>query len=70
VDGAVIALLTTIDPVKLGAVRAVLAGEGIASELFDTAAGALWRAVIPVRLMVGRVRRRRRAPRPAPGRLH
>jgi hypothetical protein len=47
-----IALLTTIDPVKLGAVRAVLAGEGIASDVFDTAAGALWRAVIPVRLMV------------------
>jgi hypothetical protein len=47
-----IALLTTIDPVKLSAVRALLAGEGIESETFDTAAGALWRAVIPVRLMV------------------
>ncbi|HEY7852914.1 MAG TPA: DUF2007 domain-containing protein [Caulobacteraceae bacterium] len=49
-----IALVTTIDPVKLGAVRALLAGEGIETEVFDAAAGALWRAVIPMRLMVAR----------------
>ena len=48
-----IALLTTIDPVKLSAVRALLTGEGISSEVFDAAAGALWRAVIPMRLVVG-----------------
>ena len=48
-----IALVTTIDSVKLGAVRSLLAGEGIETEVFDVAAGALWRAVIPMRLMVG-----------------
>lgn len=47
-----IALVTTIDEVKLGAVRALLVGEGIEAEVFDAAAGALWRAVIPMRLMV------------------
>jgi hypothetical protein len=47
-----IALLTTTDQVKLGAVRSLLAGEGVAFEVFDQAAGALWRAVIPLRLMV------------------
>ena len=47
-----IALVTTIDEVKLGAVHALLTGEGIAAEVFDTAAGSLWRAVIPMRLMV------------------
>ncbi len=47
-----IAILTTTDVVKLGAVRALLAGEGVESEVFDQAAGALWRAVIPQRLMV------------------
>ena len=47
-----IALVTTIDPVKLGAIRALLAGEGVVTEVFDTAAGALWRAVIPMRMMV------------------
>jgi hypothetical protein len=47
-----IAVLTTTDQVKLGAVRALLAGEGVASEVFDQAAGALWRSVIPLRLMV------------------
>ena len=48
-----IAILTTTDEVKLGAVRALLAGEGVASEVFDRAAGSLWRAAIPMRLMVG-----------------
>jgi hypothetical protein len=47
-----IALVTTIDEVKLGAIGALLAGEGIEAEVFDTAAGSLWRAVIPMRLMV------------------
>jgi len=47
-----IAILTTTDEVKLGAVRALLAGEDVASEVFDRAAGSLWRAVIPMRLMV------------------
>lgn len=45
-------LARTTDPVKLSALRAALADGGIASEVFDTAAGALWRGVIPVRLMV------------------
>jgi len=47
-----IALMSTTDPVKLGAVRAILRDGGIATEVFDTAAGALWRSIIPVRLMV------------------
>ena len=47
-----IALLTTIDQVKLSAVRALLADEGIEAEVFDAAAGALWRAVIPMRVMI------------------
>jgi hypothetical protein len=47
-----IALLTTLDPIKLGAVRALLGQEGVASEAFDTAAGALWTKVIPMRLMI------------------
>lgn len=47
-----IAIMTTIDEVKLGAVRALLTGEGVSCEVFDQAAGALWRAVIPQRLMV------------------
>lgn len=46
------AILTTTDEVKLGAVRALLGGEGVASEVFDRAAGSLWRAVIPMRVMV------------------
>ena len=47
-----IAVLTTTDPVKLSAVRALLTSEGVDTEAFDTAAGDLWRAVIPVRVMV------------------
>ncbi len=47
-----IALLTTTDAIKLGAAQAALAGAGVASEVFDGAAGALWRAVIPMRLMI------------------
>jgi Putative prokaryotic signal transducing protein len=48
----VIAILTTTDAVKLSAARALLAGENVASEVFDTAAGALWTAIIPQRLMI------------------
>jgi ribosomal protein S18 acetylase RimI-like enzyme len=47
-----IALLTSTDHIKLSAVRSILAGEGIDSELFDTASGALFQSLIPVRLMV------------------
>jgi hypothetical protein len=48
----VIAILTTTDPVKLSAAQALLAGENVASEVFDTAAGGTWTAIIPVRLMI------------------
>ena len=48
-----IALLTTTDPVKLSAARALLAGMGIDAQVFDGAAGSLWTAIIPMRLMVG-----------------
>jgi hypothetical protein len=47
-----IALITSGDEIKLRAAQAILAGEGLASELFDTAAGRLWPSIIPVRLMV------------------
>jgi hypothetical protein len=47
-----LALLTTTDAVKLSAARAALAGAGVGSEVFDAAAGALWRALIPMRLMI------------------
>ena len=47
-----IALLTTTDPVKLSAVQALLAAEGLESAVFDSAAGGLWRSIIPFRLMV------------------
>lgn len=58
-----IALLTTIDQVKLSAIQALLADEGIEAEVFDAAAGALWRAVIPMRVMIaeGDLARARRA---------
>jgi len=47
-----ITLVTTLDPIKISAIRAILDSEGVANETFDTAAGDLWRAVIPVRVMV------------------
>jgi len=47
-----IALLTTTDTVKLSAVHALLSDEGIQAEVFDAAAGALWRAIIPMRVMI------------------
>ena len=48
-----IALIRTTDTIKLGAVRSLLEGEGVATQTFDDAAGALWAGLIPVRLMVG-----------------
>jgi esterase/lipase superfamily enzyme len=50
---AVIALMTTTDPIKLLAAQALLAGEEVACDVFDGQAGSLWRAIIPLRLMVG-----------------
>jgi hypothetical protein len=47
-----IALLHTTDLVKLSAVQALLRDLGIDAEVFDAAAGALWRSIIPIRLMV------------------
>ena len=47
-----IVILTTTDAVKLSAVQAVLADAGVAAEVFDSAAGGLWRAIIPMRLMI------------------
>jgi len=47
-----IALLHTTDLVKLSAVQALLRDQSIDAEVFDAAAGAIWRAIIPVRLMV------------------
>jgi len=49
---SMIAILTTTDAVKLSAAQAALAGAGVGCEVFDRAAGALWRAVIPMRLMI------------------
>ncbi len=48
----VIALISTTDMIKLYAVRAVLEQAGVDCETFDVAAGALWQAIIPLRLMV------------------
>jgi len=48
----VIAILTTTDPVKLSAAQALLAAESVESAVFDTAAGGLWTAIIPMRLMI------------------
>ena len=48
----VIALLTTVDPVKLSAVEALLRSADIKSVVFDRAAGTLWTSIIPMRLMV------------------
>ena len=47
-----IALMHTTDLVKLYAVQALLRERGVAAEVFDAAAGAIWRSIIPVRLMV------------------
>ncbi|HEY5107547.1 MAG TPA: DUF2007 domain-containing protein [Caulobacteraceae bacterium] len=47
-----IELLRTTDPVKRSAVRALLAAADVVSFEFDAAAGSMWQAAIPVRLMV------------------
>jgi hypothetical protein len=57
-----ITLLRSTDALKVNAVDALLRGAGVACEVFDTAAGSLWRAIIPIRVMVpdddhGRARR-------------
>ncbi len=45
-------LLQTTDALKVTAVGALLRGAGIPFETFDTAAGSLWSAIIPLRVMV------------------
>ena len=45
-------ILTTTDAVKLSAAQAILADAGLAFAVFDSAAGGLWRAIIPMRLMI------------------
>lgn len=47
-----IAILTTTDPIKLSAARALLKQAEVESEVFDSAAGGLWRSIIPQRLMI------------------
>lgn len=47
-----IELLRTSDPVKLSAVLALLRDGGVEAHAFDQAAGSLWQAAIPVRLMI------------------
>ena len=47
-----IAILTTTNPVKLSAAEAILRGAGVECAVFDSAAGALWQAIIPQRLMI------------------
>jgi hypothetical protein len=51
-QGVMVTLLQTTDAVKLSAVAALLRGAGVETAVFDTAAGALWLAIIPMRLMV------------------
>ncbi len=45
--------MTTTNAIKLLAAQALLTGEEVTCEVFDGQAGALWRAIIPMRLMVG-----------------
>ena len=47
-----VVLLATKDPVKLSAIKAVLARAGVGFQVFDSAIGDLLSAAIPVRLMV------------------
>ena len=42
----------TFDPVRLSALRAVLADAQIDCAVFDAGAGSLWQGAIPTRLMV------------------
>ncbi len=45
-------LIRTTDALKVTAVEALLRGADIECEVFDTAAGSLWSAIIPIRVMV------------------
>jgi hypothetical protein len=45
-------LIRTTDALKITAVDALLRGAGITCEVFDAAAGSLWSAIIPIRVMV------------------
>jgi hypothetical protein len=45
-------LIRTTDALKVTAVEAWLRGAGIECEVFDKAAGSLWSAIIPIRVMV------------------
>lgn len=47
-----IALVATTDAVKLSAIQALLDSGGVETRVFDTAAGGLWRGLIPCRLMI------------------
>ena len=47
-----IELIRTADPVLLSVLRAALADADIDHQLFDSGAGGLWQAAIPVRIMV------------------
>ncbi len=47
-----IEILRTTDPGKLSAAQALLADGGVQALIFDAAAGALWRGVIPQRQMI------------------
>ena len=47
-----IVILTTTDALKLTAVLSLLAEAGVPAEVFDSAAGGLWRSIIPMRLMI------------------
>ena len=49
---AMMTLLRTTDTLKVNAVEALLRSAGVACEVFDGAAGSLWTAIIPIRLMV------------------
>jgi hypothetical protein len=48
----VVELERVFDPVRLSALRAVLAEAGIRCTVFDSGAGNLWQGAIPSRLMV------------------
>ncbi len=50
--GAMITLVRTTDALKVTALDALLRGAGIECEVFDRAAGSLWSAIIPIRVMV------------------
>lgn len=47
-----IELERTSDPIRLSVLRSVLTDADIDHYVFDTGAGGLWQAAIPVRLMV------------------